>query len=225
MTTLDPNRRVGRPVRQPVRQPVRPDSTGEAGRTDNSGRVGGRVRSNVYSANDRAVANEVRTKLNSGAFDSNPRLKSRVVNLLGTLDTAVNGGLARVPDRNTVNSVMDALRAINSRSADPIRTPPAGGATPPFEIAPVADTDPPERVREMTVEWDYEDTNPDVVGFRLYHEGEPVCEFNSGSARRGTCEVSLSEGSHTFTLTAFKSNGVESPHSAAAVFNYVFPPD
>ena len=214
MTRLDPNMRVGRPAGT--------DTTTNTGGADNSARVRGRVGSPVYSAADRTVANEVRTKLSSGVFDSNPQLKSRVVNLLATLDTALRGGVARVPDRNNINSVMDALRAINSGSAEPIRTRPAG-EVPPFEVTPLPATDGAESVREVSFRWDYGDD--EITGFRLYCDGEPVCEFNSPSARSGSCDISTTDGSHTFHLTAFNAAGLESDFSNPAVRNFTPDPE
>lgn len=205
--------------------------------TTDSAAIRGRLTNPVFSAADAAVASEVRNKLNTGAFDSNPALKARVVNLLATLDAATsNGGVPRVPDRRQISRVLEELRRIQNAASGGTTpatggntpatgTTPAGGSEAPFSIGPVANTDPPERIREVRVAWDYGEVTPDLAGFRLYHEGEMVCESRSPTARSMSCEVSLSEGAHNFTLTAFNQAGLESAHSNTAVLNNVFPPE
>ncbi len=209
-----------------------------ANTVNNSGNsVRGRLSSRVYSAADMAVANEVRTKLSSGGFDRNPAVKARVINLLATFDAArSNGGVPGVPDRGNIDRIMAEMRRLRSTPENRTATTgetggtgsvihtPDSGTTPTFEVNPVNNTQPPERIREVKVAWDYGDVTPDLGGFRLYHEGEMVCEFSSPGARSAACDVSLPEGAHTFTLTAFNRNGLESAHSNTAVINNVFPP-
>ena len=68
--------------------------------------------------------------------------------------------------------------------------------------------------RGITVEWEY--TPPaDVVvaGFRLYQAGTKVCEWQSAEARAAECAVLITTKSTSFTLSAFFSDGEETPQS------------
>jgi len=212
MTALDPSRRIGRPT-----------TPSRTGGTENDARVRHHVGRPTYTAADKAVAEAVRAKVESGVFDRNPGVKARAINLLATFDAATTGRLARVPDRGSINRIVGELRRINHEGA--VRTNPSGGSDPPFEVSPVGNTDPPTRIREVKVEWDYGEQPADLAGFRLYHEGVAVGETRTPAAREMSWEVSLSEGSHSFTLTAFDTSGNESAHSAPAILNNVFPDD
>lgn len=57
-------------------------------------------------------------------------------------------------------------------------------------------------------------TDKTVTGYRLYKEGELVCETYSPEAQYFDCVVTSSTGVFDFTLTASYDNGTESPHSA-----------
>jgi hypothetical protein len=192
-----------------------------------------RLTSPAYTPADLAVANEVRARLDAGTYDRNPALKARVVSLLASVDASSSGQPARVPDRATITRTMDELNRIRSgdrrgagSTADTgtvTGTTPPPGTEQPFDVNPVGNTAPPERIREVKVAWDYDCASDNIAGFRLYHEGVKVGEIRSAAARSMNVDVSLSEGAHSFTLTAFDVNGVESAHSAPAILNNVFP--
>ncbi len=53
-----------------------------------------------------------------------------------------------------------------------------------------------------------------VLGYRLYKDGEQVCETSVSSASPSiTCDILTEDGTFNFTLTAFYSNDTESPQS------------
>ncbi|MFH1807105.1 MAG: hypothetical protein ABIJ09_00065 [Pseudomonadota bacterium] len=205
------------------------NTTGTTPSTATTAATRTRLSNPAYSAADVAVANEVRARLDAGAYDRNPVLKAKVINLLASVDGTAGGRLPRIPDRNTVSRVMGELRNIRDAGttggASSVGTTPPAGSEQPFGVEPVGNTAPPERIREVKVAWDYNDVNPNIAGFRLYHEGVKVGEIRSATARAMNCDVSLSEGAHSFTLTAFDVNGLESDPSAPAILNNVFPPE
>jgi hypothetical protein len=64
--------------------------------------------------------------------------------------------------------------------------------------------------------FDYQSvTGKSVTGYRLYKEGEAVCESPSPDTQYFDCVVSSGTGVFDFTLTARYNDGTESPHSAA----------
>ncbi len=57
-----------------------------------------------------------------------------------------------------------------------------------------------------------------LLGYRLYKEGTKVCETNDPAASKINCNISTQVGTFNFTLTAYYSNGGESPHSPSFPF-------
>lgn len=72
--------------------------------------------------------------------------------------------------------------------------------------------------RDTTWTWSY-DPPEDLVltGFRMYQDGNPVCDIAGAEARIGSCQILLTKRSTPFTLTAVFASGEESPHSDAYV--------
>ncbi len=66
--------------------------------------------------------------------------------------------------------------------------------------------------RTIHVEWQHSNTS-NIAGFRLYHEINPVCEIIDPKATSLDCAIDLDDGETWFTMTAFLSDGTESPHS------------
>jgi PKD repeat protein len=74
--------------------------------------------------------------------------------------------------------------------------------------------------RVIHVEWHYQ-YDGNVGGYRLYQDGNRICETNDPDATAMDCSVSLPDGEFFFTLTAYFQDGTESPHSApfAGIFS------
>jgi len=53
-----------------------------------------------------------------------------------------------------------------------------------------------------------------LSGFRLYKDGQRVREISNPSARSINCQVEVKPRKLSFTITAYFSDGIESPHSA-----------
>jgi len=69
------------------------------------------------------------------------------------------------------------------------------------------------------IEWGYTPpSEPAVTGFVLYQEGTAVCLTQNPDATSMDCEVTLTEATTNFTLTATFSDGTESPHSQPFAF-------
>ena len=68
--------------------------------------------------------------------------------------------------------------------------------------------------RDTTAVWTY-DAPTDMVlsGFKMYQDGNPVCEFSLPEARTASCKVTLTKRTTSFTLTAYFADGQESGHS------------
>jgi len=69
-----------------------------------------------------------------------------------------------------------------------------------------------------TLEIDFSFTAPEdparqLLGYRLYKEGEQVCETTNPSSSSVTCELLTEDGTFDFTLSAYYSNSTESPQS------------
>lgn len=60
-----------------------------------------------------------------------------------------------------------------------------------------------------------------VSGFRLYQEGNLICETNDPSSKTIDCTIASPGGSFLFTLTVYYDDGSESTHSEP--FSYVIP--
>jgi len=58
-----------------------------------------------------------------------------------------------------------------------------------------------------------DDPNSQLLGYRLYKEGEQVCETDNPAATSITCDFSSEDGTYNFTLTAFYDGDLESPPS------------
>jgi len=74
-----------------------------------------------------------------------------------------------------------------------------------------------------TLEVEFSFTPPDdpartLLGYRLYKEGEQVCETNDADASAITCDLQTDEGTFDFTLTAYYSDNTESPASPSFPF-------
>ncbi len=74
-------------------------------------------------------------------------------------------------------------------------------------------------IKDHTVQvefiFDYQSvTDKSVIGYRLYKEGEAVCETSSPEAQYFDCVVTSSTGLFDFTLSVLYDNGTESPQSA-----------
>jgi len=216
----------GNPV---IGRPVRP-APGTPTTTTNDATIGRRITTPAYTPADAAAANAVRANLTAGLYDRDPTIKMRIVNLLATLDQATGAHPARIPDRNQINRILNEMRRLNaentaaSNAGTVTAAPEHATNLGPFQISSGENTGLPERLREVKVAWDYNCIEPNLGGFRLYHEGRAVCETRSPNARAMSCDMSLSEGAHTFTLRAFNTTGEESLDSGPAVLNNVFPP-
>lgn len=57
-----------------------------------------------------------------------------------------------------------------------------------------------------------------VSGFKLYKDGTVACQVEGASATSLDCQVTLENSTANFTLTAFFTDGTESPHSAPVAF-------
>ena len=72
------------------------------------------------------------------------------------------------------------------------------------------------------IKWDYESQDvPDgleLSAYRLYQEGNQVCQFDSPYDFEGNCEFQSDNGRYNFTLTAVFDDGSESPGSAPFPF-------
>lgn len=71
-------------------------------------------------------------------------------------------------------------------------------------------------IRTLEVEFSFinpDDSAKQLLGYRLYKEGEQVCETNDPNAFRMSCEIYTEDGTFDFSLTAYYPEGVESPHS------------
>jgi len=72
------------------------------------------------------------------------------------------------------------------------------------------------------IEWDFESQDiPDdleLSAYRLYQEGNQVCQFDSPYDFEGDCEFQSNDGRYNFTMTAVFDDGSESPGSAPFPF-------
>ena len=93
-----------------------------------------------------------------------------------------------------------------------------------------SDTDPDDpsstdstgaELRSMNIDLTFtalEDPDRQLRGYRLYKEGEQVCETDDPNASRITCEFITEEGTFNFTLTAYYSDGTASRPSPSFLF-------
>jgi hypothetical protein len=74
-----------------------------------------------------------------------------------------------------------------------------------------------------TMEVEFSFTAPDdpakqLLGYRLYKEGEQVCETSDPNTSKVTCEILTEDGTFDFTLTAYYADSTESPASPSFPF-------
>ena len=71
------------------------------------------------------------------------------------------------------------------------------------------------------IEWTY-DLQPvegrTLAGYYLYKEGTKICTSNNSTDRAMDCDFESANGTFNFTLTAFSTDGTESPHSIPYTF-------
>lgn len=76
--------------------------------------------------------------------------------------------------------------------------------------------------QDIHIEWSY-DTQPvdgkTLAGYYLYKEGIQVCSTNIPEDKAMGCIIDSEPGTFNFTLTAFYSDGTESPHSPTYEFD------
>jgi len=73
--------------------------------------------------------------------------------------------------------------------------------------------------QSIHVEWGYTPpSSPAVTGYKLYQEGALACQTQDPNATAMDCQVSLTQDTTNFTLTATFSDSTESPHSAPFPF-------
>ena len=80
-----------------------------------------------------------------------------------------------------------------------------------------------------TLEIDFSFTAPDnsakqLLGYRLYKASEQVCETNDPSSSKMTCDFLAEDGTYNFTLTAYYTDGTESPASPSFPFTIAICP-
>jgi len=85
-------------------------------------------------------------------------------------------------------------------------------------------------VRNLEIEFSFtapEDLASQLLGYRLYKEGEQVCETTNPTSSSVACELLTEDGTFDFTLSAYYSNSTESPKSPSFPFTIVSvtPPD
>lgn len=74
--------------------------------------------------------------------------------------------------------------------------------------------------RQATLTWEYNTDNvPDLAGFNLYMDGQSVCNFPDPVLRTAQCDITVDEGPHAYTMTAYDGTGQESPHSTEIIFD------
>jgi len=96
------------------------------------------------------------------------------------------------------------------------------GSTSQKTVTITASTPPPSSsTRDIHIEWAY-DLQPEsgrtLAGYYLYKEGEKICTSNSPTDKAMDCTFQSENGTFNFTLTAFCTDGYESPHSAPYTF-------
>lgn len=64
-----------------------------------------------------------------------------------------------------------------------------------------------------------------LAGYSLYKEGTKVCSTDTPTDRSMDCTIESEDGTFDFTLTAFCSDGMESPHSASYTFALTATPE
>lgn len=68
------------------------------------------------------------------------------------------------------------------------------------------------------------DPSKQVVGYRLYQQGNPVCDSSSYDLQSMTCQITTDPGTFNFTMSALYSDQTESPQSASFPFTVISAP-
>ena len=79
---------------------------------------------------------------------------------------------------------------------------------------------------QVRIQWSYDYQPPEgrtLAGYHLYKEGENICTSNIPSARAMDCNFESEDGSFDFTITAFSTDGYESPHSTPYTYTATTP--
>lgn len=82
--------------------------------------------------------------------------------------------------------------------------------------------------RSLNIEFTFaplDDSDRQLLGYKLYKNGAEVCKTNDPGASRITCEFNTEEGTFDFTLTAYYSNDTESRPSTSFPFTIGSVPD
>ena len=91
-------------------------------------------------------------------------------------------------------------------------------------LQPVAKPDQSDRNHDIHVSFNFDTGNDQgnrISGFRLYKEGELLCETKDPNSKSIDCDIASSGGSFLFTMTTFYKDGSESRHSEP--FTYTIP--
>ncbi len=74
-------------------------------------------------------------------------------------------------------------------------------------------------VKNMHIEWQYDTSLPGLAGFRIYQDGQLIHQVPDPSALAADITVTFT-GDATFTMTAYDTDGVESPPSEPYLVRY-----
>ena len=74
-------------------------------------------------------------------------------------------------------------------------------------------------VKNMHIEWQYDTSLPGLAGFRIYQDGQLIHEIPDPSILAADITVTFS-GDAAFTMTAYDTDGVESPPSDPYLVRY-----
>ncbi|MFC1523398.1 tandem-95 repeat protein [Thermodesulfobacteriota bacterium] len=75
--------------------------------------------------------------------------------------------------------------------------------------------------KTVTVTWGYDETlEPMLGGFKLYFQGDNLCQTNNPADRSLSCPVTITEETNHFTITAFDIHNYESAHSDIITIEY-----
>ena len=74
-------------------------------------------------------------------------------------------------------------------------------------------------VKNMHIEWQYDTSLPGLAGFRIYQDGQLIHEIPDPSTLAADITVTFS-GDAAFTMTAYDTDGVESPPSDPYLVRY-----
>lgn len=74
---------------------------------------------------------------------------------------------------------------------------------------------------KIAIDWAWNGTDTTLEGFRFYLDDSVVCEANSPELRTAECVVSLENGGHLFTMTAYGGDW-ETVKSPEYRFEYLY---